>query len=202
MRKPISKLSGPFEQGFTLVEMIMVMLVSAILVTKSIPAINNYFEKNYLKGAAEILHSRLQQARSESIKRFAPVFVNISAPGGDAWSYGLSDSSNCDSAQNLGAGNDCTLNVSGTPVLHTEKNQSPNSQFSNINLAAYTDLSMSTPANPLEIRFDPVRGTSTGGLLRLTSSSGWAIHATISVLGKVELCSPTGSSHVSGYSPC
>lgn len=188
--------------GFTVIELAVVLLVSATLVVQTAPAFINYFEKNHLKGAAETLYSRLHQARSESIKRFATTYVSIAATGNSNWSFGISDTTNCDSTQSLGGANDCTLSISGTDVLYTENNNGLESPFSNIRMTAYSDVALTSAANPLEISFEPVRGTSTGGGIGLASPSGWTINAVISPLGKVDMCSPAGSSYVSGYSEC
>ena len=183
-------------------EMTVVMVVAAVLVANSLPALHNYFEKNHLKGAAEILYGRLLQAKSESIKRFVPTYVNVTATGNSNWSYGISDNSNCDSGVALGSINDCTLAIAGTDVLQTEVNSASNPQFADIKLTAYSDAAMSVQANPLEISFDPVRGNSSGGTFKLASSGGWIIHAKVSLLGQIDLCSPAGNGHVTGYSVC
>lgn len=189
------------QHGFTVIELAVVMLVSTILVINTAPAFVNYFERNNLKGAAETLYSHIAQARSESIKRFTPIYVKFNAPGTKHWSFGLSDTPNCDTQQALGSPADCTLQTTGVDVLHIVSNTASNSPYGNIALSGFSDLAMSSSNSNLEIPFEPTRGTASPAALRLSSPSGWIINILITPLG-VDFCSPAGSAYVGGYQQC
>ena len=58
-------------QGFTLIELIIVISISSILLAIAAPSLGDFLKNTKLNGATQDLYSILQQARSEAIKRNA-----------------------------------------------------------------------------------------------------------------------------------
>ena len=60
-------------RGFTLIEILVVIIIAAILFGVAAPSINTMVSNTKVKGAAESVLSGLRYARSEAIKRNAPM---------------------------------------------------------------------------------------------------------------------------------
>ena len=154
------------EQGFTLIELMITVVVLAILIAVAVPNMNDAIRKRRIVGAAEAVHAQLQFARSEAIKQSQPVsaVVTTTAP----WSVAV-------------AGN---AMVSG-------------SEYSGVAIAA-------APATT--VSFDGVRGLmsapNTEETITLTFGAQYEMQVRVGMLGRVRICSPTGSTKVGGYAAC
>ena len=62
-------------RGFTLVELLVILTISAILVAMAVPAFQAMIQSNRISGAANSLLSSMDLARSEAIRRSANVTV-------------------------------------------------------------------------------------------------------------------------------
>lgn len=180
--------------GFTLVEMMMVLAVMAIIVTTAVPSMNSYRDINRLRGSTGQLFSDMQYARSESIKRNANISVSVTSNGTTSWCYGLHEVASCDctitDTTNTSA---CTLSISGTNVLKVGS------------ISDFTNISMTSPigTNQTIATFDPVRGlaTTTGNVI-FQATDGTETHIDVSVLGRISACTPAGINSLAGYSAC
>jgi len=79
--------------GFTLVELLIVLILVGILATLAAPNLRDFVTRNRMKTAASDLHFSIAFARSEAIKRNAA--VTIEQNGGD-WAAGWSVKSGAD----------------------------------------------------------------------------------------------------------
>ena len=61
--------------GFTLFEMLVVMVVSMILLTQGLPAMQGVMARLQLQARSQLLHASLLLARSEAIRANRPVWV-------------------------------------------------------------------------------------------------------------------------------
>ena len=183
------------QRGFSLVEIMITLLLLALIINFGVPAMNSFLERNRLKSAAEEIYNQIKYARSESIKQSRPLYLKFSADGSTAWSLGISNTSGCTitetDATNASA---CRIDVGGTWVRKVFINGTTGQ--------SYPDISLSVNPDPYEISFDQVRGIATAGVVTLTSTSGWVIRSSLSALGHVKLCSPTGVTNVAGYPSC
>lgn len=67
------------QRGFTLLELMITIAVLAILMSTAIPAMRTTIQNNRMSGISNELVTALQLARSEAIKRSAPVSVCASS---------------------------------------------------------------------------------------------------------------------------
>jgi type IV fimbrial biogenesis protein FimT len=67
--------------GFTLVELLIVMAVAAILLLATVPSFVSLFVRMRIEGTSNELSADLQNARSESIRRRAAVVLTSNANG-------------------------------------------------------------------------------------------------------------------------
>ncbi|ROS00336.1 type IV fimbrial biogenesis protein FimT/type IV fimbrial biogenesis protein FimU [Sinobacterium caligoides] len=74
------------ENGFTLIEAMIVILLISILTAIAVPSWRSVMTNNNINAAQKPLRSSLQLARSEAISRRSPIFVTAAAGGfADGW---------------------------------------------------------------------------------------------------------------------
>lgn len=76
--------------GFSLIELMMVLVLVAIFASIAVPSFNALIERNRIQTASEELYSLLQYARSEAVNRHAN--VSIRATQNNDWAKGLKSS--------------------------------------------------------------------------------------------------------------
>ncbi len=79
--------------GFSLIELMMVLVLVAIFASIAVPSFNALIERNRIQTASEELYSLLQYARSEAVNRHAN--VSIRATQNDGACFNASDSTLC-----------------------------------------------------------------------------------------------------------
>ncbi|WP_188750226.1 GspH/FimT family pseudopilin [Marinobacterium zhoushanense] len=176
------------ETGFTLIELLVTLAVVVILATVAAPAFRDFFENRRLTNAAQTLYADLQLARAESIKRNQTIFVKFDDSPSTDWCYGLEEASTASSCDCADTSNSyCT--VDGVRRV-TDVDDFPGVTMSASSVAGST------------VTFDPKRGTlSPAGSIFFTNDSGNQMRITMSLLGRLRVCVPSGSS-VPGYESC
>lgn len=81
LQKTGLRLAQRCERGFTLVELMVTLVVLAVLIAIGMPALNGLMNSNRLTAQANELVGAIQMARSEAIKRNAPVSMCGSLDG-------------------------------------------------------------------------------------------------------------------------
>lgn len=179
--------------GLTMLELMITLAIIAIILSLSVPSFSSFRETQRLISAAEQVYAHLQQARSESIARNVPAYVNFNSDGSETWMYGISSvNSLCDvsitSPLSTGA---CVLIVDNgngvTDAADFVLSRSGSAVFQDVSMEISNFSSGST-----QIRFDPVRGMASSGQIDLQSNDG-QLRIKVSLLGRVFLCSPDGS---------
>ncbi|WP_268238359.1 GspH/FimT family pseudopilin [Silvimonas iriomotensis] len=85
----------PRQRGVTLIELVIVLAITALLVALSAPALQQYMLNNRIRAVAEQMRDGIQKARLEAVRRNTPVnFSQTDASGnlgsaGTGWSIGL-----------------------------------------------------------------------------------------------------------------
>lgn len=86
------RISATQEQGFSLIELLVVLAILSILLAVSLPNFQNMIENNRTNSQAKLFLTTLNLARSEAIKRGGNVAVCASNDGtdcdADAWADG------------------------------------------------------------------------------------------------------------------
>jgi len=78
------------QSGFTLIELMVVVIVLGVLASIALPSFQSTLERRRLIGASENLFADLQYARSEAIKRNLNIELDLTILGA-AWSYQVDD---------------------------------------------------------------------------------------------------------------
>lgn len=189
-------------RGVSLLEILIAMGILGIIVSVAIPSMSEFGAGQRLVGAAEQIHGHLQQARSESVSRSVPVFVKFSGDGSATWTYGMSLTTGCTlTATDPTAAGSCYITVSDGDSTYdgvdgaTDTGDRVLMRFLG---SDFDDVEMATTST--EFRFDPIRGTANTASINLESSNGRLLRVSVSVLGRISICSPDGS--VDSYEAC
>jgi len=196
------------ESGVSLLEVIIAMAILAIIISVAVPNLSGLGANQRLVGAAEQLFGHLQQARSEAIARSTVVYVNFNTDGTTTWQYGMSSANSLCAltATAPTTASACVITVNDGDALFDSGNGSIDTgdlvlmRFTNTD---YEDVAMGITgfsSGNTQFVFDPVRGTSTSGQVNLLASTGRQLRVAVSLLGRVEICSPDGS--VQSYGTC
>jgi len=175
-------------QGLTLVELMVTLGVMVVLTLTVVPVYTGMRDKHHIAAATEAVNAQITLARSEAGKRSATVYVAIE--DGSNWAVGVSEVTGCDPE---GGGTDCTLSYvesDGTAVTKTHTITS--TDYPGVSIAA---------SSPSQIGFYSVRGTADSGTVTINSDS-YQTRVEVSAMGRVRVCSPSGSTKVGRYPDC
>ena len=76
------------QAGFTVIELMIVILIAAILMMVGVPSFTSFVINNRLTTEANSLVTTIQVARSEAVKRNSPVYI-LSTSGDGNWGQGF-----------------------------------------------------------------------------------------------------------------
>lgn len=105
------------QQGMTLIETMVGIVVLAILLTLAVPSFNDTWQRRRLAGAAEAMYSDLQFARMEAIKTNSTVTVALTK--GASWSYSVTSGGVARTVSGTGYPNVVNTNAANTTVSFT-----------------------------------------------------------------------------------
>ena len=169
--------------GFTLVESLMVLAVTAIVLGAAAPHFGAALERRHLEGASAQLETDIQFARSAAGARNHTLRIAFtSQAGGSCYIV------------HTGRANDCRCTPEGQAVCQGAAMP--------IRTAAFA------VGGPLQLRsnvgamiFDPAVGTVTPtGTLRFTGRQGHEVRLIVNIMGRVRSCTP--SPDLRGYPRC
>jgi type IV fimbrial biogenesis protein FimT len=168
---------GCRQRGFTVVELMVVIAITAIAVSMAVPSFTTLMAKKRVEGVTSELSTDLQYARSEAVSRNLSVRVTF-------------------------IGTDCYVIH---PASVTASCTTTTNNIKTVQLVSGSTASFSPNGSPAlsYIEFDPVRGiaafstASTSGSVNVNSSVGTAqLQAYVSTVGRVCIASPSG---IAGY---
>lgn len=170
------------QRGWTLVEALISLSVTAIALGAAVPGFDAARERRHLDGAAAQLETDLQLARSLAVLHNRTVRVDFRAVSAGS----------CYVVHNGGPGA-CTCDASGATSC-TAGAESLRS------MAYPSTLPVTLTSNAASMAFEHVRGTVTPtSTVRITGRDR-AVHVVTNIMGRVRTCSPTSA--VPGYPAC
>lgn len=190
--------------GFTLIETMIVLAVAAIIMSLALPSYRSIVEKRQVTSAAEQLTAFLGTMKGEAVK----LNQNL------AFSYSSSDQ--CMGFQQTMATCDCSADSTTCQVGYDddldgdyERMTDRTFQFSQFKYPGVVSAVNFSGGGSVLV-YDSVRGVlapafSSGLAVSLVSSGGqYALNVEIDRLGRVTICSPQSDDHspVPGYDQC
>ena len=178
-----------FVAGFTVIELMTVVVIAAILVVIALPSFNDFLARSRVEGVFRELQTDVQLARSESASRNVPVRMTFGV--GCYLIHTHPTGAGASSCTQAGAP---TIGASATQIKTTQLQAGTSAAFAPQNSLTY-------------LAFDPIRGTATwdggaaAGTVNVTSTAGaWQLQVNVLVTGRVQTCSPSASTK--GYATC
>lgn len=165
-------------RGVTLIELMVGIALLGIIATLSLPSFTAFLDRSRLEGAIRSLDADLQWARGEAVKRNAPISITFT-PGLN-WSYVLTDAS------------------SPPPIKTTEGSQFHNTTLQQPALGGGNTLTM----QPNRGSITTPAGVPVDSALVFESALGRTACVRFNQLGRTQLCSPPGATHLTGVSEC
>lgn len=167
-------------RGFTIVELMIVVVIVAILASMAIPSFQSMIERRRLIGAAESVYSDLQFARSEAVKQSRDLKVTITPNDGLDWCLQVSKEPVIEEDEE-----EVLLTTCGDPELNI---QMKNDESITVTLGRLRGA-------PLDNVIPPA--------IRFASPSGLELRVLIApYIGRIRMCSPDGVGKVNGYPSC
>lgn len=177
------------QRGFTVIELMVVVVVLAILATLAGPSFVDMMDRRRLVNQAEAITELVQLARLEALKHStvgADRSVAFTVSPGPPWYVGLKGgSTGCN-----GTASDCVVNEGGTPVTR---------------LVTGSDCGTCTMTSPsasstLVFSFRGLVEGATDVPITVRSARGRELRINVSRIGRVGVCAVGGL--VSGYPSC
>lgn len=166
--------------GLTLIELMIVIAITAILVAMTVPAFSDFLLTQRARGGAESLVAALQNTKSQAIKtnQVTRIVFQPSGTGVEhantAWCYGMTD---------IGA---VTCDCSVSPSDCVAGSIVDGDDFSNVTVRFNASQ---------ERRFDPVLGDANGsqGTVIFNAGNNKEVGVTLSRIGRIVICQPANS---------
>jgi type IV fimbrial biogenesis protein FimT len=195
-------------RGVTLLELLISVSIMGIIISLAAPNFSQFGDNQRLIGAAEQVYEHMQQARSDAVSRNVTTYLNYAADGTTTWTYGMSSvTSLCNVAlTDPTAASACVMVVDdgdGTLDPGDASVDAGDLVLYRYPRGEFTDVAMTTTlfsSGTTQILFDAIRGTSTSGRVTLTGGNGNSLRVDISPLGRVSICSPSGT--IENYRTC
>lgn len=170
-------------RGFTLIEIAVVLALSALTLSIAVPGSSAIHERQRLRGAAAELASDLQWMRSQALARNESMRLSL---------YQV-DGGSC-TVVHTGNRNDCRCESQGVAICEGSAQALKTSHWQ-------TREKISVQSNIASMAFDPAQGTVTPtGSIRVVDSRGGGITHVVNILGRIRSCSPSAA--ISGFQAC
>lgn len=195
MRRRVNKVKA-IVRGFTLLELMVTITVLGILVSLAVPSYSSLINRNRVRNAAEQMRSDFSLARSESLRRSSNVTLSFTrSADGATWCYGMNTGGSCDCTATTGA-NVCALDVEGGVRIRRVVDSAA---YRGVSMSSLTYSGCSTSCN---LTLNSVRPTMAGGTVEFTSSENQIVRVVTTSMGRIRMCSPSGSGHVIYFETC
>ena len=184
----------PASNGFTVIEMMLVVVVLGFITALALPSYSTILEKRQVTSGAQQLSGFLSRAQLEAVKRNENITLSYAMTDSDTWCLGsASGTTACDCTEaDPGETDACVIDAQ---------------------LQVVTDANLNYPAimNAMQgdgaFVYDPVRGlmadlTDAVTLELLSRTGKYALDVQLSVTGRLKICSHNSSTKVPGYEVC
>jgi type IV fimbrial biogenesis protein FimT len=188
--------------GFTLIELMVVIAVLAIITSLALPSYRTLIEKRQVTSGAQQIGAFLSAAQLEAVRRNEFIAVHYEHSGPDDWCLGFVNVEV--PAVNFGDANDCTC--SADPAENTCKIDGADRVMVPANLN-YAEALDGMDGDGVFV-IDPVRGamvdfTETPAFQFLSQpEETYALNVEMVPTGRVRICSASADKAVPGFDEC
>lgn len=194
--------------GFTIVELMIVIVVAAIGIALAVPSFRDMIERKRLAGATEAAFQHLQRAKSQALKRSKPMLVDFYINGND-WAIGLTDKmGGCDAEDTAGT-DVCDVDedndLAGTTRLVMRVVSSDFRGITMSQAVGFANASVApggcTTTSNQQACFDFLRGLARTGQYDFDSAN-YKLRVQVTMLGHINVCIPSLQKKMPGYNDC
>jgi prepilin-type N-terminal cleavage/methylation domain-containing protein len=190
-------------RGFTLVELLTVVALTALFVTLALPSFSGLRQRAALRGASNAALAFWNEARYEAIKRNEMVKVGVYVGADGAYCLGAATTQSAADTQPC----DCRSAAPATNACDVGRFPTAQSEWGGVTLGGVTLGGTATPTAPRPAVIDPMRTMLTEAadagsvtLASLGSTETYAVRLAIDRLGRGLLCeSDTATSRLPEY---
>ncbi len=181
-------------RGFTVLELMIVMVIVAIGVALAVPTYNDVMQRRATTSQAESIVAFLSVAQGEAIKSSEMVSVHLTYADPKTWCIGASEGmAACDCTETVTTESDfCSINGAARILQSTE----------------WTKSGMTAVSTDRTLVFDPVRGTmsaadlaTTHGVTLESDNGKWSLTIDVAATGRIGICTSSAKA-VPGYPLC
>lgn len=158
-------------QGFTLIEMLIVISLVAILLAIGIPSYQSLRQEQLVKAATQALYTDMMLFKSEAIKRNRPITLKLFNAGTANWCYRIAIDATCGSCA------DTCSTLEGRKGVDA-------AEFSGVTLNTTDNYKSGSTAS---ITFSPRSSTFLSGHIKVTNPSGGR-RVILSGYGRISTC--------------
>jgi type IV fimbrial biogenesis protein FimT len=185
----------PAFRGFSLIEVLTVMLILAILLTLAMPTYRGITARAQLRAAADLLRSDLEQARTDARERSRAVYISFwRSDDGRQWCWG-SAFSDCD----------CRIRDSRDPgacyVDFDSEIPDAGGVLHAVDATRFANVTLDALPFGGKLRFSALRPETLAGNATF-STNGQRLRVVASSYGRLRLFSPSGGAYIAGYAAC
>jgi type IV fimbrial biogenesis protein FimT len=208
--RPVYQRQSP---GFTIIELVIVVVIIAIGVALAVPSFRSIIEKRQLTSATEEIAGFMRFAKSEAIKRNDEVIVNMRHSDNKTWCIGATlgmTACDCrppdDGGPNLGDADFCDIEDVAYQMDQADVVSNPDYEL----MQGMEINDLETPNGSFS--FDPVRGTLSAlqpinfQLHTSTETDGtreYQLEVNVLATGRVQICTDTsGAILLKQYPTC
>ena len=199
------------QTGFTLIELMIVLVLLVILVAMAAPSFVDTLDRRWVINATQALTTQIQQARSLAVTRNREVSLVIQRVDGSDWCFGLTDTGACDCTVTSDADANACLVVIPDPAPLS--NPGPTLVRADASSFPGVDLGpIPLTDGRFTLTFEPTRGLRTdGGSLAIAATAnnhtfrsprGLETTIRVNLIGRIQTCSPSGAALLGGIEPC
>lgn len=182
--------------GFTMIELMIVVVVIAIGLALAIPSYEDLLNKRQTTSAAEQTAALMRAGRLEAVKRNQPMTVSYTRTNDTTWCVGM---------------------IVGDTACDCTITNTADASFCDVDNAEQRVTSATFPKAQLpaggvagtDFTFDPVRGILAAGdlanahSLTFTSENGnYQLRSNVGATGRVEVCNSDSTKKVPGFDNC
>lgn len=192
------------QRGFTLIDLMTVMIVIAVLAVLAVPNFRAMIERRRLIQTAEVVQQQIALARSEAVRLHTPVCVHFtSEESGTLWALGLSPRDTpCDPTVT-------DLDAPGACVLPEDENRVLRALLG----STFVGMRLINPLFGDDVPytcFEPVRRTVRnadqepldGSLTIISPNNEFRVRINVTAEGKIHICRPAGFTALPRYPEC